>query len=99
MNTEARAAFARGDLRAAACYYLELQMSMEQTCAEALAERFPHAVVGEDDGYAFVTTGDLQVSLQPDPEGGFRATLCRLVFAGTVAGRTPDEALAGLELP
>ena len=97
MNTEARAAFARGDLRAAACYYLELQM--EQTCAEALAERFPSALVVEHDGYAFVETGDLQVSLQPDPEGGFRATLCRLVFAGTVTGRTPDEALAGLELP
>ena len=99
MNTEARAAFARGDLRAAACYYLELQMDMEQTCAEALAERFPHAVVGENDGYAFVTTGDLQVSLQPDPEGGFRATLCRLTFAGTAAARTPGKALDGLELP
>ena len=99
MNPEARAAFARGDLRAAACYYLELQMSMEQTCAEALAERFPHAVVGENDGYAFVTTGDLQVSLQPDPEGGFRATLCRLTFAGTAAARTPGKALDGLELP
>ena len=46
-----------------------------------------------------LTTGDIQVSLQPDPEGGFRTTLCRLVFAGTVTGRTPDEALAGLELP
>ena len=99
MNTEARAAFARGDYRAAARYYLELQMDMEQTCAQALAERFPHAVVGEDDGYAFVTTGDLQVSLQPDPEGGFRATLCRLTFAGTAAARTPGKALDGLELP
>ncbi len=99
MNTEARAAFARGDLRAAACYYLELQMDMEQTCAEALAERFPNALVVEHEGYAFVTTGDLQVSLQPDPEGGFRATLCRLTFAGTAAARTPGKALDGLELP
>ena len=69
---------------------------------EALTQTFPHAAfVTEvpDAGAAVGGVGAYFVVVRRDIEHGFRAEKHRLTFAGTAAGRTPDEALAGLELP
>lgn len=90
MTATFRAAFIAGDFVAAA------RALVEPSPVEVLEDAYPGFPVVEADGYAVVAAVDQQISIQPDPAGGYRATRCRLAFEATATGRTPAEALAGL---